>query len=59
MPLLFLDDSFGLCRPCALVVFEESPLTEEEEEEEEEMVVVELERSLVVDWWCIEGRVLD
>lgn len=56
MPLLFLDDSLGLCRPCALVVFEESPLTEEEEEE---MVVVELERSLVVDWWCIEGRVLD
>ena len=45
VPLDFLDESLGLCRPLVLV-FEESPLTEtEDEDEDEEVVVVELERS--------------
>jgi hypothetical protein len=54
VPLLFLDESLGLCRLAALLAFEESPLTEDDEE----VVVVELERSSRDGWW-IEGRVLD
>jgi len=54
VPLLFLDESLGLCRPFVLVILEESPLTEEEEEE---VVVVKFERSS--EGWCIEGPVLD
>ena len=55
MPLDFLDESLGLCRPLVLV-FEESPLTEEEEEEEEEeeVVVVEFER-----WSACTGGTVD
>jgi hypothetical protein len=42
VPLDFLDESFGLCRPLVLTLAEESPLTEDEEED---VVVVEVEWS--------------
>ena len=50
VPLLFLDESLGLCWPLVLVPGAESPLTDEDEDEVE---VVEFER---LSGW-IEGPV--